>query len=103
MYKFRNSTFNDSTPECVELTPMQKSFSCDLTLTASISGTTFLILNAIYGQKVFAEDFCSLKHGPNLLFSLVLFLGVIAFTHARDSMRDIGDIFCYHCICGSKH
>ncbi|XP_073821069.1 equilibrative nucleoside transporter 1 [Musca autumnalis] len=52
MYKFRNATFNDTDPLGEELTPMQKSFSCDLTLTASISGTTFLILNAIYGQKL---------------------------------------------------
>ncbi|XP_075154080.1 equilibrative nucleoside transporter 1 [Haematobia irritans] len=52
MYKFRNATVNESTIVNEELTPMQKSFSCDLTLTASISGTTFLILHAIYGQKV---------------------------------------------------
>ncbi|XP_067622676.1 equilibrative nucleoside transporter 1 [Eurosta solidaginis] len=52
MYKFRNTTINDTSIDTPELTPMQKSFTCDLTLTASISGTTFLILNAIYGHLV---------------------------------------------------
>ncbi|KAH8361021.1 hypothetical protein KR093_011757 [Drosophila rubida] len=50
-YKFRNTTLNDSIV-VDELTPLQKSFTCDLTLTATISGTTFLLLNAVYGHHV---------------------------------------------------
>ncbi|XP_060648233.1 equilibrative nucleoside transporter 1 [Drosophila nasuta] len=50
-YKFRNTTSNN-TFDVDELTPLQKSFTCDLTLTATISGTTFLLLNAVYGHHV---------------------------------------------------
>ncbi|EDW75492.1 uncharacterized protein Dwil_GK23885 [Drosophila willistoni] len=50
-YKFRNTTSNSTDPDD-ELTPLQKSFTCDLALAATISGTTFLILNAIYGHHV---------------------------------------------------
>ncbi|KAH8413066.1 hypothetical protein KR009_007778 [Drosophila setifemur] len=50
-YKFRNTSIN-ATDFDEELTPLQKSFTCDLTLTATISGTTFLILNAIYGHHM---------------------------------------------------
>ncbi|XP_017086884.2 equilibrative nucleoside transporter 1 [Drosophila bipectinata] len=50
-YKFRNTSIN-ATDLDEELTPLQKSFTCDLALTATISGTTFLILNAIYGHHV---------------------------------------------------
>lgn len=50
-YKFRNTTINGTLPE-EELTPLQKSFTCDLTLTATISGTTFLLLNAVYGHHI---------------------------------------------------
>lgn len=49
MFKFRNTTANGNNSE--DLTPMQKSFASDLTLTASVSGTIFLVLHAIYGQK----------------------------------------------------
>ncbi|KAH8402958.1 hypothetical protein KR222_001078 [Zaprionus bogoriensis] len=52
-YKFRNASLNDSVPyDGDELTPLQRSFSCDLTLTATISGTTFLLLNAVYGHHI---------------------------------------------------
>nr|XP_016944869.1 equilibrative nucleoside transporter 3 [Drosophila suzukii] len=50
-YKFRNASINATDPD-EELTPLQKSFTCDLALTATISGTTFLLLNAIYGHHV---------------------------------------------------
>ncbi|EDV33516.1 uncharacterized protein Dana_GF24827 [Drosophila ananassae] len=50
-YKFRNTSIN-ATDLDEELTPLQKSFTCDLALTATISGTTFLLLNAIYGHHV---------------------------------------------------
>lgn len=50
-YKFRNTTLNGTQPD-EELTPLQKSFTCDLALTATISGTTFLLLNAVYGHYV---------------------------------------------------
>ncbi|KAM8718078.1 hypothetical protein ACLKA7_004736 [Drosophila subpalustris] len=50
-YKFRNTTLNGTQP-MEELTPLQKSFTCDLTLTATISGTTFLLLNAVYGHHI---------------------------------------------------
>uniref|UniRef100_A0A1A9WKL8 Equilibrative nucleoside transporter 1 n=1 Tax=Glossina brevipalpis TaxID=37001 RepID=A0A1A9WKL8_9MUSC len=52
MYKFRNVNLNISYEELEELNPMQKSFACYLTITASCSGTSFLILNAIFGQRV---------------------------------------------------
>lgn len=51
LYKFRNTTYNGTDPN-PPLTPMQKNFTCDLTLTASISGMTFLFLNAVYGHYV---------------------------------------------------
>ncbi|KAH8273564.1 hypothetical protein KR018_001383 [Drosophila ironensis] len=50
-YKFRNTSINGTDLD-EELTPLQKSFTCDLALTATISGTTFLLLNAIYGHHV---------------------------------------------------
>lgn len=52
-YKFRNASENNSVPyDGDELTPLQRSFTCDLTLTATISGTTFLLLNAVYGHHI---------------------------------------------------
>lgn len=51
MFKFRNTTARDNSSE-PELTSMQRSFTCDLTLTASLSGTIILVLHAFYGQKV---------------------------------------------------
>lgn len=51
---------------------MQKSFTCDLTLAASISGTIFLILNAIYGHLV------SLK--VKMLATLFTILGIFIIT-----------------------
>ncbi|ALC38510.1 Ent1 [Drosophila busckii] len=68
-YKFRNTTLNASSFDEGELTPMQKSFSCDLTLTATISGTTFLLLNAVYGQHVSLRS----KMLVTLITILVLF------------------------------
>ncbi|XP_020812647.1 equilibrative nucleoside transporter 1 [Drosophila serrata] len=50
-YKFRNTSINGTDPD-EELTPLQRSFTCDLALTATISGTTFLLLNAVYGHHV---------------------------------------------------
>lgn len=78
MYKFRNTTINNST-EPMELTPMQKSFSCDLTLTASISGTTFLILNAIYGHKFSMR----LKMFGTLSVILIVFIITTAFVEVN--------------------
>ncbi|XP_037882702.1 equilibrative nucleoside transporter 1 [Glossina fuscipes] len=52
MYKFRNVSLNVSHAELADLSPLQKSFPCYLTITASISGTSFLVLNAIFGQRV---------------------------------------------------
>ncbi|XP_017470402.1 PREDICTED: equilibrative nucleoside transporter 1 isoform X2 [Rhagoletis zephyria] len=71
MYKFRNTTVtaNTATPD---LTPMQKSFTSDLTLAASISGTTFLILNAVYGHCI------SLK--VKMLGALFMILGIFIVT-----------------------
>lgn len=48
MYKFRNVTTNSST----EITPIQATFTSDLSFSASIPSTMFLILNAMYGYKV---------------------------------------------------
>uniref|UniRef100_A0A1I8MTX7 Nucleoside transporter n=1 Tax=Musca domestica TaxID=7370 RepID=A0A1I8MTX7_MUSDO len=79
MYKFRNATLNDTNPVSEELTPMQKSFSCDLTLTASISGTTFLILNAIYGQKVSLR----IRMLGTLCIILVIFIITTAFVEVN--------------------
>ncbi|XP_017131906.1 equilibrative nucleoside transporter 2 [Drosophila elegans] len=50
-YKFRNASINVTDLD-EELTPLQKSFTCDLALTATISGTIFLLLNAVYGHHV---------------------------------------------------
>ncbi|XP_037960465.1 equilibrative nucleoside transporter 1 [Teleopsis dalmanni] len=75
MYKFRNTTINNTADVEIELTPMQKSFECDLTLTASISGTTFLILNAIYGHKVPLK----LKMLGTLVIILIIFFITTAF------------------------
>lgn len=47
MYKFRNVTSNSST----EITPIQATFTSDLSFSASIPSTMFLILNAMYGHK----------------------------------------------------
>lgn len=46
MYKFRNVTSNSS-----EITPTQATFTSDLSFSASIPSTMFLILNALYGHK----------------------------------------------------
>lgn len=51
LYKFRNTSYNGTDPD-PPLTPMQKNFTCDLTLTASLAGMTFLFLNAVYGHYV---------------------------------------------------
>lgn len=48
MYKFRNVTSNSST----EITPIQATFTSDLSFSASIPNTLFLILNALYGHKI---------------------------------------------------
>ncbi|XP_013102561.1 equilibrative nucleoside transporter 1 isoform X2 [Stomoxys calcitrans] len=79
MYKFRNTTLNESTHAEEELTPMQKSFSCDLTLTASISGTTFLILHAIYGQKISLR----LRMQGTLVLILVIFMLTAGFVETN--------------------
>lgn len=47
MYKFRNVTCNSTT----EITPIQATFTSDLSFSASIPSTLFLILNAVYGHK----------------------------------------------------
>ncbi|XP_030384134.1 equilibrative nucleoside transporter 2 [Scaptodrosophila lebanonensis] len=72
-YKFRNTTLNE-TDTLDELTPLQKSFTCDLTLTATISGTTFLILNAVYGKHV--------SLGVKLLGTLTAILVLFGITTA---------------------
>lgn len=46
MYKFRNVTSNST-----EITPIQATFTSDLSFSASIPSTMFLILNAMYGHK----------------------------------------------------
>lgn len=46
MYKFRNVT-NATT----EITPIQATFTSDLSFSASIPSTMFLILNALYGHR----------------------------------------------------
>lgn len=48
MYKFRNVTTNSST----DITPIQATFTSDLSFSASIPSTIFLILNALYAYKV---------------------------------------------------
>lgn len=47
MYKFRNVTNNSTT----DITPIQATFTSDLSFSASIPSTMFLILNALYGHK----------------------------------------------------
>uniref|UniRef100_A0A1B0FLY3 Equilibrative nucleoside transporter 1 n=1 Tax=Glossina morsitans morsitans TaxID=37546 RepID=A0A1B0FLY3_GLOMM len=79
MYKFRNVSLNVSHGDLEELSPMQKSFACYLTITASISGTSFLILNAIYGQRVSAR----LKILGTLCVILVLFAVTTAFVEVN--------------------
>lgn len=46
MYKFRNVTSNST-----DITPIQATFTSDLSFSASIPSTMFLILNAMYGHK----------------------------------------------------
>lgn len=48
MYKFRNVTSNSTT----DITPTQATFTSDLSFSASIPNTLFLILNACYGHKI---------------------------------------------------
>lgn len=48
MYKFRNVTDNSST----DITPIQATFTSDLSFSASVPNTMFLILNAFYGHKI---------------------------------------------------
>lgn len=48
MYKFRNTTSNSST----EITPIQATFTSDLSFSASVPNTIFLILNAFYAHKI---------------------------------------------------
>lgn len=73
MFKFRNVTTNESNAEG-NLTPMQRSFASDLTLTASVSGTIFLVLHAIYGQKI--------SHRLKIVGCLVMILVMFAVTTA---------------------
>lgn len=47
MYKFRNTTSNSTV-----ITPIQATFTSDLSFSASIPNTIFLILNAFYGHKI---------------------------------------------------
>lgn len=79
MYKFRNTSINDTGNISSTLTPMQKSFTSDLTLTASISGTTFLILNAIYGHHVLPK----LKIIGALSVILAIFIVTIALVEVN--------------------
>lgn len=48
MYKFRNVSSNSTT----EITPIQATITSDLSFSASIPSTIFLILNACYGHKI---------------------------------------------------
>lgn len=48
MYKFRNVTSNSST----DITPIQATFTSDLSFSASVPNTMFLIINAIWGHKI---------------------------------------------------
>lgn len=48
MYKFRNVT-NNATDE---LTPIQAGFTSDLSVSAAVPNTLFLILNAFIGHKI---------------------------------------------------
>lgn len=48
MYKFRNVTSNSST----DITPIQATFTSDLSFSASVPNTLFLIINAMWGHKV---------------------------------------------------
>lgn len=75
MYKFRNVTENCTT----HLTPMQKSFTSDLTVTASISGTIFLILNATYGHLVSLK----LKMIGSMFIILTLFIFTTCFVEVN--------------------
>ncbi|KAM7351686.1 equilibrative nucleoside transporter 1 [Cochliomyia hominivorax] len=79
MFKFRNTTLNETTDTSGDLTPMQRSFACDLTLTASISGTTFLILNAIYGQRIPLR----LKMLGTLIVILIIFIITTGFVEVN--------------------
>lgn len=48
MYKFRNTTSNSSS----DITPIQATFTSDLSFSASVPNTVFLIINAFYAHKV---------------------------------------------------
>lgn len=66
MYKFRNVTCNSTTV----ITPTQATFISDLSFSASIPSTAFLILNAFLGHKIPL----SLRMNGSLLVVLVIFL-----------------------------
>lgn len=67
MYKFRNVTSNSST----EITPIQATFTSDLSFSASVPNTLFLILNAFYGHRVSLN----VRMIGSLLVVLVFFIG----------------------------
>lgn len=67
MYKFRNVTSNSST----EITPIQATFTSDLSFSASVPNTLFLILNAFYGHKISLN----VRMVGSLLIVLVFFIG----------------------------
>lgn len=48
MYKFRNVSSNSTT----DITPIQATFTSDLTFAASVPNTIILILNAFFGHKI---------------------------------------------------
>lgn len=74
LYKFRNTTYNGTDPD-PPLTPMQKNFTCDLTMTASLAGMTFLFLNAIYGHYVSLR----LKMLGTMIVIFLIFIMTTAF------------------------
>lgn len=64
---------------------MQKSFTSDLTVTASTAGTVFLILNAVYGHYVSL----GFKMVGNLIIILALFIVTTAFVEINtDSWQE---------------
>lgn len=66
MYKFRNATTNSST----DITPTQATIISDLSFSASIPSTLFLILNACFGHKFPLK----LRMNGSMLVILVVFI-----------------------------
>lgn len=66
MYKFRNVTSNSTT----EITPIQATFTSDLSFSASVPNTLFLILNAFYGHKIPLK----IRMNGSLLIVLIFFM-----------------------------